>query len=175
MGDLAANKNISQNFKRLHPADKMDEFLEDVKEVVARNRKILTFVNTKRDCDKLIYALLKTGVPADAIHGDRSQMQRDDTMAKFRQGYTRVLVATDVVARGIDIRDIRVVINYDFPSNIEDYIHRIGRTARGADKGVSLAYMTEDNIRTVASELVPILEKSNQAVPDFLKQQAAMM
>merc|ERR1711941_37138 len=119
---------------------------EDVKEVVARNRKILTFVNTKRECDRLIYALLKAGVPADAIHGDRSQMQRDDTMAKFRQGYTRVLVATDVVARGIDIRDIRVVINYDMPTNIEDYVHRIGRTARGNDRGVSLGYVVADDI-----------------------------
>lgn len=95
-------------------------------------------------------------------------------MQKFRNGYTRVLVATDVVARGIDIRDIRVVINYDFPLNIEDYVHRIGRTARAGDKGVSLAYMTQNDIRGLGKEIVKLLEKSNQPVPEFIKAQSAM-
>merc|ERR1712173_576081 len=137
-------------------------------------RKALCFSNTKRDCERLIYALLKAGIPADCIHGDKTQMQRDDTMNKFRNGYTRVLVATDVVARGIDIRDIKVVINYDFPNNIEDYVHRIGRTARAGDKGVSLAYLTNDNVRGLGKELTTLLEKSKQPVPEFITSQAAI-
>merc|ERR1719433_1245574 len=172
--DLHANSDISQNFKQLHPSEKLDEFVSDCKEIVDRGRKCLAFSNTKRECERLIYALLKAGIPADCIHGDKTQMQRDDTMQKFRNGYTRVLVATDVVARGIDIRDIRVVINYDFPLNIEDYVHRIGRTARAGDKGVSLAYMTQNDIRGLGKEIVKLLEKSNQPVPEFIKAQSAM-
>merc|ERR1719510_2115429 len=160
--DLQANTDISQNFKQVHPAEKIDEFVSDCKEIVERGRKALAFANTKRECERLIYALLKAGVPADCIHGDKTQLQRDDTMHKFRNGYARVLVATDVVARGIDIRDIRVVINYDLPTNIEDYVHRIGRTARAGDKGVSLSYVTSDNIRALGKEIQKLLTRSKQ-------------
>jgi len=171
--DLAANSDIHQNFKLLHPADKLEEFQEDIKEIVSRNRKALCFVNTKRECERLVYAMLKAGVPADTIHGDRTQMQRDDTMNKFRQGYTRVLIATDVVARGIDIRDIRVVINYDFPGQVEDYVHRIGRTARAGDKGVSLTYLTDTDVRSHGRELTKILQKSQQTIPEFISSASA--
>jgi len=167
--ELIANENISQNFKQLHSGDKLDEFVQDCKEICDRGRKCLAFANTKRECERLIYSLLRAGISADCIHGDKSQMQRDDTMNKFRNGYTRVLVATDVVARGIDIRDIRVVINYDMPTNIEDYVHRIGRTGRAGDQGVSLAYVTESDLRALGKDLQKLLARSGQPVPDFIE------
>jgi len=173
--ELVANEDISQNFKQLHPGDKLTEFVADCKEICERGRKCLAFANTKRECEKLIYALLKAGIPADCIHGDKSQMQRDDTMNKFRSGYTRVLVATDVVARGIDIRDIRVVVNYDLPTNIEDYVHRIGRTARAGDKGVSLSYVTEQDLKALGQEIHKLLTRSKQPVPDFINQSQALL
>merc|ERR1711879_58439 len=117
------------------------------------------------NCDRLSYALLKQNIPADSIHGDRSQMQRDSSMKDFRTGRTKVLVATDVVARGIDIRDIRVVVNYDMPTNIESYVHRIGRTARGNGRGVSLGYVVADDIDRLARDLVPLLQRSEQEIP----------
>jgi len=168
--ELIANENISQNFKQLHIGDKLTEFVQDCKEICDRGRKCLAFANTKRECERLIYSLLRAGISADCIHGDKSQMQRDDTMNKFRNGYTRVLVATDVVARGIDIRDIRVVINYDMPTNIEDYVHRIGRTGRAGDQGVSLAYVTESDLRALGKDLQKLLARSGQPVPDFVEQ-----
>jgi len=167
--ELIANENISQNFKQLHNSDKLTEFVQDCKEICDRGRKCLAFANTKRECERLIYSLLRAGISADCIHGDKTQTQRDDTMNKFRNGYTRVLVATDVVARGIDIRDIRVVINYDMPTNIEDYVHRIGRTGRAGDQGVSLAYVTESDLRALGKDLQKLLTRSGQAVPDFVE------
>jgi len=173
--ELAANENISQNFKQLHGADKLTEFIQDCKEICDRGRKCLAFANTKRECERLIYSLLRAGISADCIHGDKSQMQRDDTMNKFRNGYTRVLVATDVVARGIDIRDIRVVINYDMPTNIEDYVHRIGRTGRAGDQGVSLAYVTQTDLSSLGKDLQKLLTRSGQPVPDFIQQARASL
>merc|ERR1711879_845559 len=171
--ELVANENISQNFKELHGDAKLTEFIQDCKEICDRGRKCLAFANTKRECERLIYSLLRAGISADCIHGDKSQMQRDDTMNKFRNGYTRVLVATDVVARGIDIRDIRVVINYDMPTNIEDYVHRIGRTGRAGDQGVSLAYVTQTDLGSLGKDLQKLLTRSGQPVPDFIQQARA--
>jgi len=168
--ELTANENISQNFKKLFGGDKLSEFIQDCKEICDRGQKCLAFANTKRECERLIYSLLRAGISADCIHGDKSQMQRDDTMNKFRKGYTRVLVATDVVARGIDIRDIRVVINYDMPTNIEDYVHRIGRTGRAGDTGVSLAYVTDTDLKGLGKDLQKLLTRSGQTVPDFIQQ-----
>jgi len=171
--ELVANENISQNFKQLQNGDKLSEFVQDCKEICDRGRKCLAFANTKRECERLISSLLRSGISADCIHGDKTQMQRDDTMNKFRNGSTRVLVATDVVARGIDIRDIRVVINYDMPTNIEDYVHRIGRTGRAGDLGVSLAYVTETDLRGIGKDLKKLLTRSGQTVPEFIQQAQA--
>merc|ERR1740122_274357 len=123
----------------------------------------------------IIEALLRQNIPADSIHGDRTQMQRDQSMKDFREGRTKVLVATDVVARGIDIRDIRVVVNYDMPTNIESYVHRIGRTARGNDRGVSLGYVVNEDLSRIGKDLRDILHRAGQKVPDWLTEAIAEM
>jgi len=104
-----------------------------------------------------------------AIHGDKSQTARDNILNQFRTGRLKVLIATDVVARGIDIRDINVVLVYDFPKNVEDYIHRIGRTARGLDQGVALSYLTDEDLECCGSGLAKVLKKSTQKIPDCLQ------
>ncbi len=119
----------------------------------------LIFRRTKIGVDRLTDQLQSCGVPARAIHGDLSQSQRDRVMADFREGRLEFLIATNVAARGLDIPDIEHVINYDVPQNAEEYIHRIGRTARAGKKGSAVTFVSEwelqewDNIvRTVGSD-----------------------
>jgi len=94
---------------------------------------------TKRGVDSLEGFLIEQGVNATSIHGDRSQQEREHALAMFRCGRCPVLVATDVAARGLDIPNVLHVINYDMPTNIDDYVHRIGRTGRAGNKGTAIA------------------------------------
>merc|ERR1719458_1680098 len=97
---------------------------------IGDSSKILVFVETKRKCDELTRLMRKDGWPAMCIHGDKQQTEREWVLTEFKTGKTAILVATDVAARGLDVDDVKFVINYDYPNNSEDYIHRIGRTGR---------------------------------------------
>ena len=101
--------------------------------------RALVFARTKRGADKLVRGLAKEGIGASAIHGNKSQNQREAVLAAFRQGKVRILVATDIAARGIDVDGISHVVNYDLPNVPEDYVHRIGRTARAGSSGVAIS------------------------------------
>ena len=105
---------------------------------------VLVFCGMKHQASRLAKVLTKAGVPADAIHGDRTQNQRQRALDKFKKADLRVLVATDVAARGIDISGVTHVINYDFPRQHEDYIHRIGRTGRAGAQGVAISFVQRD-------------------------------
>jgi ATP-dependent RNA helicase RhlE len=100
----------------------------------------IVFTRTKRGADKLTRGLGAAAVDASAIHGNKSQSQRERALAKFRGGKTRVLVATDIAARGIDVDGISHVVNYDLPEVPESYVHRIGRTARAGAAGVAISF-----------------------------------
>jgi ATP-dependent RNA helicase RhlE len=106
-------------------------------EAVART---LVFTRTKRGADKVVRALAKAGLPAEAIHGNKSQGQRERVLAAFRNGRLRTLIATDIAARGIDVEGISHVVNYDLPNIPESYVHRIGRTARAGADGVAISF-----------------------------------
>ena len=95
----------------------------------------LVFVETKKGADSLEYYLSNEGYLATSIHGDRSQREREDALKSFRNGRTPILVATAVAARGLDIPNVKHVINFDLPSDIEEYVHRIGRTGRVGNLG----------------------------------------
>ena len=110
----------------------------------------LVFVRTKRGADRLVKRLAKQNVHAVAMHGDKSQSQREKALARFESGRVDTLVATDVAARGIDVRGITHVINYDAPAAREDYIHRVGRTARAGASGVGITFVLDDQAREVA-------------------------
>lgn len=100
----------------------------------------LVFMRTKHGADKLVRALNAAGEPAHAIHGNRSQSQREKALGDFRNGKTRILVATDIAARGIDVRDVTHVVNYDLPNTPETYTHRIGRTGRAGAAGIAISF-----------------------------------
>jgi ATP-dependent RNA helicase RhlE len=102
--------------------------------------RTLVFTRTKRGADKVVRALAKAGLAAEAIHGNKSQGQRERVLAAFRSGRLRTLIATDIAARGIDVEGISHVVNYDLPNIPESYVHRIGRTARAGADGVAISF-----------------------------------
>jgi ATP-dependent RNA helicase RhlE len=107
-------------------------------------RRILVFVRTRHGADKLVRKLAGQGLSAAAIHSNRSQSFRTRTLAAFRQGEVRILVATDVAARGLDITDLPCVVNYDMPITAEDYVHRIGRTGRAGAGGIAVSLVSHE-------------------------------
>ena len=118
------------------------KYHELINQLVERNGSILVFVKTKHGADKIVKRLKYDGHSADAIHGNLRQSKRDRVINGFRNGKSRILIATDVAARGLDIPLIQHVINYDLPQVPEDYIHRIGRTGRAGKEGSALTFLT---------------------------------
>ena len=102
--------------------------------------RVLVFTRTKHGADKVVRTLNKSGIAAEAIHGNKSQSQRERVLAAFRTGKLRTLIATDIAARGIDVDGVSHVINYDLPNIPESYVHRIGRTARAGAEGVAISF-----------------------------------
>ena len=132
--------NIKQEIKNVNQKEKFEHLKLELLEI---NGSIVLFVKTKRSADKIALKLRKDKFNAEAIHGDLRQSKREKVILKFRKNRFQILVATDVAARGLDIPHIEHVINYDIPQNPEDYIHRIGRTARAGAKGRALTFLTE--------------------------------
>jgi ATP-dependent RNA helicase RhlE len=112
--------------------------------VPGKLERVLVFTRTKHGADRVVKKLAQVGVPANAIHGNKSQPQRERALDEFRRAKTPVLVATDVAARGIDIPGVSHVINYELPNVPEQYVHRIGRTARAGADGIAIAFCAED-------------------------------
>jgi superfamily II DNA/RNA helicase len=134
--------NIDHQMIRTTDSEKYPQLL---KELEARTGSVIIFVKTKRGADKLSDKLSRSEHSAEAIHGDLRQSQRDRVIKAFRAQRYRILVATDVAARGLDIPHIEHVINYDLPQCPEDYIHRIGRTARAGAKGAALCFVSPED------------------------------
>ena len=142
------------------------ELLE--KTLDADGSRILVFCSSKRRCEELTHALRLDGWPALALHGDKTQEERDWVLHEFRRAAQPVLVATDVAQRGLDIKDVRLVVNFDCPGSGEAYVHRIGRTARAGSSGTAHTFLTSDDTR-VAAEIIRVLEGSGQSVPTELE------
>ena len=118
-------------------------------DVVSRHRSAIVFSRTKHGADRLVKQLGVAGVPAVAIHGNRSQPQRERALAQFSSGHVRALVATDVAARGIHVDDVGVVVHFDPPEDSKDYVHRSGRTGRAGAEGTVVSLVTHDKVRAV--------------------------
>jgi len=132
-------KNVDQNIVRV--IDKESKFTQLKELLVANNQKVLIFSETKRDVERLAKNLANEGYKAESIHGDKRQSQRQRALSMFRNDDINILVATDVAARGLDIKDISLVINYTIPQTYDDYVHRIGRTGRGESMGKALTFV----------------------------------
>eukprot|EP00286_Rhodomonas_abbreviata_P000205 CAMPEP_0181290574 /NCGR_PEP_ID=MMETSP1101-20121128/1485_1 /TAXON_ID=46948 /ORGANISM="Rhodomonas abbreviata, Strain Caron Lab Isolate" /LENGTH=281 /DNA_ID=CAMNT_0023394865 /DNA_START=105 /DNA_END=946 /DNA_ORIENTATION=- len=156
--DLRANVMITQVVEMVSDYEKYPRLQVHMRQVKDSDR-VIVFVETKKGCDQLTRSLRGEGFPCRCIHGDKSQQERDETLADFKNGRIPVLIATDVAARGLDVKNICMVINFDMPNNIEDYIHRIGRTGRAGAKGTAVSFFT-DKASKMARDLVEILREA---------------
>ena len=131
----------------IHPVDKKQK-AELLSFLIEENRwhQLLVFVRTRRGANRLSLALERRGIKASSIHGGKSQNARNRALADFKSGKVHALVATDVAARGLDIDQMPVVVNYDLPNVAEDYVHRIGRTGRAGEKGSAISLVSADEV-----------------------------
>lgn len=161
----STSENITQKIEYVEDQDKKSVLLD----ILQAQEKGLTliFVETKRMADALCDNLQNQNFPATSIHGDRTQRERERALELFRTGQCPILVATAVAARGLDIPNVTHVVNYDLPTDIDDYVHRIGRTGRAGNTGVSTAFFNRGN-RGVVRDLIDLLKEANQEVPGFL-------
>ncbi|MEI6124165.1 MAG: DEAD/DEAH box helicase [Bacteroidota bacterium] len=120
--------------------------------------KILVFVRTKVRAERVFKALERAEIDSLTLHGDKEQTERAKIMSNFRSGQAKVLIATDISARGIDIPDVDFVINYDLPEQVENYVHRVGRTGRGAKKGMAYSFCSQEE-KILLTEIEEFLEK----------------
>ena len=136
----ATNDHIEQDVIHFENRDHKVELLMDI---LARDEveKVVVFGETKYGVQRLSDAISKSGIPSEAIHGNKSQSQRERALKKFKDSTVNVLVATDVAARGLDIPNVTHVINYDIPQAYDDYVHRIGRTGRAGKSGTALTFV----------------------------------
>ncbi|KAI7986194.1 hypothetical protein ACSBR2_042991 [Camellia fascicularis] len=160
--DLKANHAIRQHVEIVSENQKYNKLVKLLEDIMDGSR-ILIFMDTKKGCDQITRQLRMDGWPALSIHGDKSQAERDWVLSEFKAGKSPIMTATDVAARGLDVKDVKYVINYDFPGSLEDYVHRIGRTGRAGAKGTAYTFFTAANAR-FAKDLIVILEEAGQKV-----------
>jgi ATP-dependent RNA helicase RhlE len=154
---------------RAGKADMLADLLRD-----AAIDRALVFTRTKHGADKVVRGLAKAGIAAQAIHGNKSQSQRERVLGDFRAGKIRTLIATDIAARGIDVDGISHVINYDLPNEPESYVHRIGRTARAGAAGIAISLVDHEEVPYLrAIEKLIRLSIAAQGIPPARPQQQA--
>ncbi|KAG8276282.1 putative ATP-dependent RNA helicase ddx17 [Homalodisca vitripennis] len=171
--ELSANHNIVQNVYICEEYEKQEKLKNLLQELQSSkdSGKTIVFCETKRKVDIITRTLGKMGLRALAIHGDKSQTQRDLVLSEFRKPNPSILVATDVAARGLDVDDVKNVINYDYPNTSEDYVHRIGRTGRCDATGTSHTFFTPENSRQ-ARDLISVLKEAKQEIHPELVEMA---
>jgi ATP-dependent RNA helicase RhlE len=149
VGRRSQAANTVRHFVYPVPGHRKTALLTHLLKELGDDDSILVFTRTKHGADRVVRHLEEHGVKADALHADKSQSQREQALARFKDGKTRVLVATDIAQRGLDISGITHVVNYDVPQQAEDYVHRIGRTGRAAKEGDAFTFMSTEEIGMV--------------------------
>merc|ERR1719402_583599 len=162
-----ACKDVKQEFYEVSKYDKREKLKEILQECNPKD-KTLVFVKTKKNADFIATHLSGEGFPTTSIHGDRLQREREEALYDFRSGKMAILVATAVAARGLDIKGVAHVINYDMPEDVDEYVHRIGRTGRVGNTGKASSFYDGDEDSGVAGDIVKILADCGQTVPDWL-------
>ncbi|XP_050534532.1 probable ATP-dependent RNA helicase DDX5 isoform X2 [Daktulosphaira vitifoliae] len=169
---LAANHNIQQVVDVCQEYEKETKLISLLKKIMdEEENKTIVFIETKRRVDEITRKIKRYGYAAVCIHGDKSQYERDNVLKDFRDSRYPILVATDVAARGLDVEDVKFVINFDYPNNSEDYVHRIGRTGRSHKTGTAYTFFTHSNAKQ-ASDLVAVLTEANQTINPKLREMA---
>ncbi|KAI7860816.1 P-loop containing nucleoside triphosphate hydrolase protein [Circinella umbellata] len=163
----STSENITQKVEYVEDEDKRSVLLDILHSTEVQGLTLI-FVETKRMADMLSDFLISNNFPATSIHGDRSQRERERALDSFRTGRTPIMVATAVAARGLDIANVSHVISYDLPSDVDDYVHRIGRTGRAGNTGLATAFFNRGN-KNIVNDLIDILKEANQEVPSFLE------
>ncbi|XP_054830171.1 ATP-dependent RNA helicase DDX3X isoform X9 [Eublepharis macularius] len=166
----STSENITQKVVWVEESDKRS-FLLDLLNATGKDSLTLVFVETKKGADSLEDFLYHEGYACTSIHGDRSQRDREEALHQFRSGRSPILVATAVAARGLDISNVKHVINFDLPSDIEEYVHRIGRTGRVGNLGLATSFFNERNIN-ITKDLLDLLVEAKQEVPSWLENMA---
>lgn len=170
----STSENITQTILWVNEHDKRSyllDLLTSIKEANAEpegDHLTLIFVETKKGADELEDFLYRYKHPVTSIHGDRTQKEREEALRCFRTGMCPILVATAVAARGLDIPNVKHVINFDLPSDVEEYVHRIGRTGRMGNLGVATSFFNDKN-RSICADLVELLVETKQELPNFLE------
>ncbi len=165
-GSMEASKSVTQYVKVVQESKKFDLFL-NLMEKLQGQAKTLVFVQTKLQCDRFARELNRLGVEAEPLHSDLSQNQRQQVLQMFREGEIQCVIATELASRGLDVNQIDCVVNYDFPQQVEDYVHRIGRTGRGSKFGTAFTFFTLSD--SGSRELYRIMERAGQAIPEDLR------
>jgi len=164
----AACDDVTQSVWEVDKFAKRDKLVEILKDV--GTDRTMVFVETKKNADFIATYLSGEGLPATSIHGDRLQREREEALGDFKTGKRPIIVCTGVASRGLDIKDVKHVINYDMPKEVDEYVHRIGRTGRVGNTGKATSFFdpsrSEDS--KIATALVSILSNAQQEVPDFL-------
>ncbi|CAL8319995.1 unnamed protein product [Merluccius merluccius] len=163
----STSENITQKVVWVEDSDKRS-FLLDLLNATGKDSLTLVFVETKKGADALEDFLYREGYACTSIHGDRSQRDREEALHQFRSGRCPILVATAVAARGLDISNVKHVINFDLPSDIEEYVHRIGRTGRVGNLGLATSFFNDKN-SNITKDLLDILVEAKQEVPSWLE------
>uniref|UniRef100_A0AAT9FG60 RNA helicase n=1 Tax=Enchytraeus japonensis TaxID=228735 RepID=A0AAT9FG60_9ANNE len=166
----SANLDIEQYVLLMEQEAKRDKLME-----IVQNRgedKIIIFVEEKRKADFISAFLSQASFATASIHGNLTQAEREKSLRDFRAGVSPILVATNVAARGLDIPEVKHVINYDMPQHIEEYVHRIGRTGRCGNTGKATAFFVAENDNHLARSLVKVLSDAMQEVPEWLEKLA---
>lgn len=166
-GRSVVNRDIAQLVEVRPESERFLRLLELLGEWYEKG-KILVFVHTQEKCDALFRDLLKHGYPCLSLHGAKDQTDRESTISDFKTNVCNLLIATSIAARGLDVKELELVVNFDVPNHYEDYVHRVGRTGRAGRKGCAITFISEEDAR-YAPDLVKALELSEQVVPDDLK------
>ncbi|KAI9904108.1 hypothetical protein N3K66_000637 [Trichothecium roseum] len=167
----STTKNIQQTIIRVEKDEKFKKLLSLLNDM--SGYRTIIFCNRRMEVDNLDYQLFTMGLPVTSTHSDRTQLERELALRSFRSGVSPILIATGVMARGIDVQNIMHVINYDMPSmefdGIDEYTHRIGRTGRMGHRGLATSLYTDDD-EPIASVLTRTLMETNQEIPEFLQE-----
>jgi ATP-dependent RNA helicase DDX46/PRP5 len=170
-GRSVVAKEIEQIVEVREESSKFLRVLELMGELYDRDEdaRTLIFVERQEKADDLLKELMMKGYPCMSIHGGKDQVDRDSTISDFKKGVVPILIATSVAARGLDVKQLKLVINYDAPNHLEDYVHRAGRTGRAGNTGVAVTFVTPEQ-ENCAPGIAKALEQSGQPVPDVLNE-----